>query len=213
MVPSRSQAISSSHIDVARVIGRDQMLAPVLDPFHRPADGLRCERNEEILRIELAAHAEGAADVALDHGDGVFRERKLRREDTPDGEGDLGGAIDRQVAARRVPIGEQAARLHRHRGVALHPEALAPHIRRVLECGVGVAAHRGQCRRAVRRRAVDQQRIVRAAARPRPATLRCRARSPPAHPRQPPRCRRRRPRSARRHSGPCRARSPAARRA
>ena len=66
-------------LDIARVIGRDEMLAPVLDPFHRPADRLRRERDQEILGIELAAHAKAAADVALDHGDGVFRQRQLRR--------------------------------------------------------------------------------------------------------------------------------------
>ena len=49
-----------------------QVLAAVLDPFHRAAELARRERDQEILRIELAAHAEAAADVVLDHGDGVF---------------------------------------------------------------------------------------------------------------------------------------------
>ena len=56
-------------IDLARMIGRDQMLAAILDPFHRTADQPRRERNEKILRIELALDAEAAADVDLDHVD------------------------------------------------------------------------------------------------------------------------------------------------
>ena len=59
---------------VAGVIGREQVLAAVLDPFHRPAERPRRERDQEILRIEFAAHAEAAADVGLDHGDGVLGE-------------------------------------------------------------------------------------------------------------------------------------------
>ena len=97
--PDRAVAIAGDlklALDVAGVIGRNQMFPAILDPFHRPADGLGCERNQEILGIELAADAERAADVALDHGDGIFRQRQLRREDAADGEGDLGGAVDRQ---------------------------------------------------------------------------------------------------------------------
>ena len=162
MVPSRSQAISRSQTTsrawlVAIRCSRRSSIHFTGRPAVFDANG-----NEEVLGIELAAHAEGAADVAFDHGDGVFREHELRGEDAPDREGNLRGAVDRQMTARRIPVREQPARFHRHRGVALHPEALAPHVRRVLERGVGVAAHRGQRRGAVRRRAVDQQSVVRA---------------------------------------------------
>ncbi len=39
-----------------------------------------------------------------------------------------------------VPIGDEAARLHRHRAVALHLEMLAADVRRVFERRIGVAA-------------------------------------------------------------------------
>ena len=45
---------------------------------------------------------------------------------------------------RRVPFGEQAARLHRHRGEALHLEALAADVGRIAERGLGVALDRRQ---------------------------------------------------------------------
>src|SRR5207247_4093201 len=50
---------------LTRVVRRDQMLAAVLDPFHRPPES-QCRRTDEhILGIELTAHPEAAADVAL----------------------------------------------------------------------------------------------------------------------------------------------------
>ena len=78
--------------DVARVIGGDQVLAPVLDPFHRAAGVAGGERDEEILRVELAAHAEPAADVVLHHADRAFGETELCGKDATVGERHLGGA-------------------------------------------------------------------------------------------------------------------------
>src|SRR5262249_12880230 len=50
---------------VAGMIGGGEMLAAILDPLHRTAGQARRERDQEILRIELAARAEAAADVVL----------------------------------------------------------------------------------------------------------------------------------------------------
>src|SRR5262249_17899867 len=50
---------------LARVVGGDEMLAPVLDPFHRPAEPERGEADQDVLGIELAADAKTAADVPL----------------------------------------------------------------------------------------------------------------------------------------------------
>src|SRR5207237_8764706 len=59
-------------VHLARVVGGEQVLAPVLDPLHRAAELARGPGNEKVLGIELAAHAEAAADVALDHVDAFF---------------------------------------------------------------------------------------------------------------------------------------------
>ena len=50
---------------LARVIGRDQMLAPVFDPFHRPVEFPGGDADQHVLRIKLAADAEAAADMGL----------------------------------------------------------------------------------------------------------------------------------------------------
>ena len=51
--------------DLARVVGRHEVLAPALDPLDRPAELHGGERHQDVLGIELAAHAEAAADVDL----------------------------------------------------------------------------------------------------------------------------------------------------
>ncbi len=86
---------------LARMVHRHQVLAPVLGPLDRTADVARRERNQEILGIELAARTEAAADVVLDHLDGVFGKPDLLGEDAPVEERHLGGARDREPA--RVP--------------------------------------------------------------------------------------------------------------
>ena len=47
-------------------MGGDEILAPVLDPFHRPAKPLRRDRDAGIFRIERALGAEAAADIGRD---------------------------------------------------------------------------------------------------------------------------------------------------
>ena len=84
-------------LGLARMVHRHQILAPVLDPFHRPLDVARRERDQEILGIELAARAEAAADVVLDHVDLLFRQADLRRQDAAVEERHLGRAIDREL--------------------------------------------------------------------------------------------------------------------
>ena len=69
IVPSRVAGDLDLAIHLARVVHRDQVLAPVLDPAHRAADMPRGERDQEILGIELAARAEAAADIVLDQID------------------------------------------------------------------------------------------------------------------------------------------------
>ena len=50
---------------LARMIGRDQMLAPVLDPFHRPVESHGGDADQYVLGIKLAADAEAAADMGF----------------------------------------------------------------------------------------------------------------------------------------------------
>ena len=126
--------LSAGDLDIAfrlaRMVHRHQVLAPVLGPLDRPADMARGERDQKILRIELAARAEAAADVVLHHVDGVFRQPDLLGEDAAVEERHLGRARDGEPAARGIPLGKQPARLHGQRRVALRAKTLAPHIGR-----------------------------------------------------------------------------------
>ncbi len=58
------------------MIGRNEMLLAILDPFDRPAQPQRGEANQHILRIKLAPHPEAAAHMAFEQMHG--RERPLQ---------------------------------------------------------------------------------------------------------------------------------------
>jgi len=151
---------------LARVVDGHQVLAAVLGPLHRPAAMARRERDQKIFRIEFAARAKAAADVVLDHVDGVFGEPHLLGEDATIGEQHFCRARHRQPAACRIPFGEHAARLHRQRGVALRRETLAARVRRILEGRRGVAAHGAKHHRDVAAFVLEQQRMLVARALP-----------------------------------------------
>src|SRR5215831_13624903 len=50
---------------LARVIGRHQVLAAIFQPLDRSSEAHRRDKNEYILRIDLSAHAEAAADMSF----------------------------------------------------------------------------------------------------------------------------------------------------
>src|SRR6185437_155970 len=65
---------------LARMIGRDQMFAPVLDPFYRTSECQRGRAHQNIFRIDFAAHAETAADVTLEQLNGfTFAPKHFRQ--------------------------------------------------------------------------------------------------------------------------------------
>ena len=173
----------------ARMVQAHQVLAPVFRPFHRTADMACGERNEKVLGIELAARPEAAADVVLHDLDRAFGQPHLLRQDAAVEEQDLGAARHGEAATRRVPFGEQTARLHRQRQMPLGAEALAPDVGCVLECGGGVAADRMELDREIGALVLEQQRRVlrrtRDGRRP-PATAQYRLRSARAHLRRSP---------------------------
>jgi hypothetical protein len=96
-----------------RLVGRHQMLAPVLDPFDRPAEPQRRECHEKIFGVKLAADAEAAAGVALfqHHGGRVAAEHA--RQGVSVAVRHLGGAVEFEHVAGGVEAGERAARLER----------------------------------------------------------------------------------------------------
>ena len=144
MVPSRSSAISRSHSVSREWRDRHEMLAAVLDPFHRPAELAGGERDQEILRIEFAARAEAAADVVFDIVDRRLRQPHHRRHGAAVEERQLCRARYDEPPGGCVPFGQQAARLHGHRGHPLHAELLAAGIGGVAEGIVDIAGIGGE---------------------------------------------------------------------
>ena len=121
------------------MIGRQQMLATVLDPAHRAFEPPRCKRNQEVFRIKFAAHAEATAHVAFDHFNRLLGQAEHAGKDTAVVIGDLACAGNDQRSGAGVALCQHAAGLHRKRGVALRTEALAPDIIGAGECGVRIA--------------------------------------------------------------------------
>ena len=102
---------------LARVIGGDQMLAPVLDPFHRPAKPQRGRANQHVLGIKLSTNSETSADMALVqmHTGRAASEHAGELVAVPVRH--LGRAIHFQDVARGVIAADRAARFHRHPGM------------------------------------------------------------------------------------------------
>ena len=145
---------------LARMIDGHQLLAPVLDPLYRSPHMTGRERDEKILRIELAARPEAAADIVLHHVDRVLGETQLLGQRAAVEEQHLGGAMDGEPPARRIPLGQEAARLHRQRHMPLHPELLATRIGGLPAGGGGIAQHRVELDREVAAGFLEQKRVV-----------------------------------------------------
>jgi len=107
------------HLLTGMVRGHEVLVA-VLDPLDRPPVAEREERDQEVFRVELPAHAEPAADVALDEQDLLGRQAEQLREDVAVEVLHLRRAVHEEPSVR-VGLGEEAARLERRPGVARHP--------------------------------------------------------------------------------------------
>ena len=168
-------------------------------PLHRKSS-IIAAAGQKVLRIELAAHAEAAADVDLHQLHGGLREAEHARQRAAVEERHLGGAPHGELGRGALPLGDQAARLERHRGVPVTAERLDSRVvrRREAQWGRRATPCSAWRRSSRRRRESPPRRRARDARRSRPEGCRTRA------PRAPPRLRRR--------SGPRRSRRPPAHR-
>ena len=193
---------------LARMIGGDQMLAPVLDPFHRPAEPHGRDADQHVLRIKLAADAEAAAHVGFVHVDRRGRKPEHAREQLAIAVRHLGGAVQFEDGARGVVAADCAARLQRHAGMAADRQFELDHHGRGAQHRVDVAVALADDRRP---RCCGRARTRPARLRRRAASAAPRSRWRRDRPRpRPHRDRRRTPRRpARRRSAPCRSPAPA----
>ncbi len=103
---------------VARLVGGDQVLAPVFDPFDRPPQSQCRERRQHVFRIKLAAHPETTADM-------TFKEMHRGRgaaehscQGIPVPVRHLGGAVHFERVGGRLVADDGAACFQRHAGVS-----------------------------------------------------------------------------------------------
>ena len=100
--------VVEAHLDVvhlrALVCRGDEVLAPVLGELHRPAEGARGERDEQLLGPRVVdLHAEAAADVGGDHVDLTEVEPHLHRQRGAHAGGGLGGGPHLRAGCCRGP--------------------------------------------------------------------------------------------------------------
>ena len=120
--------------------GAGDILAPPLDPFDRLAEQHREIAGQRLLAVHVELASEAAADLGRDHADVVLAELEHLGQARAQHVRNLGRRPHRQVALARVPLRDDAARLHRDRREALVDDLETHHL-------VGVAhrlVHRGR---------------------------------------------------------------------
>ncbi len=133
--------------EIARLVVAQERLVPLARPFHRHLQPPRRPGDERELRIDHAAGAEIAADLAHDDAHLVRRHRENGGEIVLEPPHAAAAGIKRDAARLGVEFGDRGARLHRHAGDALDPGVELHHMRGARE--------RGLRRRGVAELAVD----------------------------------------------------------
>ena len=155
-------------LHAAALVGGQEVLEPVLGPLDRPAEAQRRGGRRRDLRRGHALGAERAADVGQPHADARPERRREARERPVRV---LRGDPDGQPVA--VGLGDDAARLHRHRGHARDRVVGAHDVRGGGERALDVA---GSSARTAAARAPRAGRPPRRAGRTRPRRARRRPR-------------------------------------
>ncbi len=143
---------------LARMIGCDQMLTAVFDPFDRAIELFGGHADQNVFRIKFAADAEPAADVSLVDVDRARRDVEHARQQFLIAVRHLGGAVQLHDAARGVVVADGAARFERHAGMPADRNLDLDHVRRAAEYRVDVAVALVDDRRFARmaRRILDR---------------------------------------------------------
>ena len=123
---------------LARMIRGQEVLLTVLNPLHRATQPHGQQRDQEVLGVELTAHAETAAHIRLDEVDPVFGKVQQVGQDRAVEVRDLCWTPHRQEAAAGLEVGNQPARLQRHAAVALDHEPFTQHQVRCGKRGIDV---------------------------------------------------------------------------
>nr|WP_246788795.1 hypothetical protein [Bradyrhizobium sp. CIR48] len=125
---------------VAGVDVRDEGLHPVGDVFHGPAEQDRETDHRHVLVIDMQLHAEGAADVGRDDADAGFRNVVVARIEVLKLIRGLRAVMHGEHARGWIVVGDDGARLQRHRGVAAEGKLLLHHMGRMRKGVINDAA-------------------------------------------------------------------------
>src|SRR5215470_1547847 len=116
----------------------EKMLAPVLDPFHRPPNMARRKRNEKVLGIELSSDAKAAAYIELDQVNIVFLQLHHHRKSAPVEKVYFRSCGDGEMRPRNVPLRGESPRFHWRGRVPMRTEEFQSFVLRRSERFVGV---------------------------------------------------------------------------
>ncbi len=107
---------------VAFLDGRQEILAPVLDPLHRPPEHAAGCRDDDLLRIDEVLGPEPASDVRGDHTDLILVQAKHGDQRAAHVVRFLGGIPDRQPVLDRIVVRQHGAAFDRMRAPAMRLE-------------------------------------------------------------------------------------------
>ena len=96
----------------------DEGFESIGDELDRPTERDRRGDRRHLVAIRVDLEAEAAAHVRRDHAHARLRQAEMPRDDPLHHVDGLRGMPDRELLLRGIVIGEDAARLERHRGVA-----------------------------------------------------------------------------------------------
>ena len=134
----------------ALLIGRDEVLAPVLRPLHRASERDRGVRDQDLLRVkEHDLRPEAASDVGRHDFHVELGQSEKSGEAVLDGQRRLRRVPDSQDASPSVPLGHHPAGLDRAAAAPLDREPFAPDARGARQRGLRVADGLAEARGAI----------------------------------------------------------------
>ncbi len=104
------------------MVGRDQVLLPVLYPFHRSAELTRGPADQYVLGVELAPDPESAAHVSFPQHHQMRRHAQHGGQRRPVVVRHFRGAVNVQRAGRPLIVGHGAPALQWHAGMPPDPD-------------------------------------------------------------------------------------------
>src|SRR5512136_354777 len=117
------------------MIGRDQMLASILDPFDWAFELERSGADQNVFRINFSTNAEPAADVTFVELNGSFFPPQHLRDCIAIPVRHLGGTMQLQNIACFIVTCDSTARFERNAGVAPNGKLKRDNGVGVAECG------------------------------------------------------------------------------